>query len=44
MNVAWIAVLTVFVLAEKVFPYGKQLARAAGALMFAWGVWLAATG
>jgi predicted metal-binding membrane protein len=43
MNIAWIAVLTVFVLAEKVFPYGKQLGRAAGARLLAWGVWLVAS-
>jgi predicted metal-binding membrane protein len=40
MNIAWIAALAVFVLAEKTVPFGRLLSRAAGALMFAWGVWL----
>ena len=42
MNIAWIAVLTVFVLAEKTVPFGRVLSRAAGVLMLGWGVWLAA--
>ena len=43
MNIAWIVVLTAFVLAEKTVPFGKLLSRVAGALMLAWGVWLAVT-
>ena len=38
MNIAWIVFLTVFVLAEKVFPYGHLVSRVAGAVFFAWGV------
>jgi predicted metal-binding membrane protein len=41
MNLAWIAALTVFILAEKIVPYGAALSRAAGALMLGWGIWLA---
>jgi predicted metal-binding membrane protein len=42
MNLAWIAVLTVFILVEKIVPVGVVWSRAAGALMIGWGVWLAA--
>ena len=37
MNLLWIAVLTVFVLAEKVVPRGHLLGRVAGLLMIGWG-------
>ena len=40
MNLIWIAVLTVFVLAEKVVPRGDLLGRIAGLLMIGWGGWL----
>ena len=40
MNLLWIAVLTVFVLAEKVVPRGYLLSRIAGLLMIGWGGWL----
>ena len=33
MNLAWVAALAVFVLAEKIAPAGAVLARAAGATM-----------
>jgi predicted metal-binding membrane protein len=38
MNLAWIAALAVLVLAEKVAPAGRWMARAAGGLLIAWGV------
>lgn len=37
MNVVWIAVLTVFVLLEKVAPVGPWFARAVGIILLAWG-------
>ena len=37
MNLAWIAALTVLVLAEKLLPGGRWTARAAGAALLAWG-------
>ena len=37
MNIAWIVLLTVFVLGEKIFPYGRFMSRVAGAGFFAWG-------
>ena len=38
MNIAWIVLLTVFVLAEKIFSRGRVIGRIAGAGFFAWGV------
>ncbi len=38
MNLAWVAVLTVFVLAEKVFPRGELVSRAGGIVVAAWGL------
>ena len=43
MNLAWVAVLTVFVLLEKIGPAGAFLARAGGAVITAWGIFLVAT-
>jgi len=40
MNLLWIAVLSIFVLAEKALPTGLVLGRAAGSLMIGWGGWL----
>ena len=44
MNLAWIVLLSVLVLLEKIVPRGDRLARAAGVLMVCWGVWMALTG
>ncbi|MGR4864910.1 DUF2182 domain-containing protein [Caulobacter sp. LARHSG274] len=38
MNLAWIAALTLLVLAEKLLPGGPWVARAAGVTLLAWGV------
>ena len=40
MNLLWIAVLSAFVLLEKVVPAGQWLSRASGILLIAWGAWL----
>lgn len=37
MNVVWIAVLAVFVLLEKVVPYGLLLSRLTGVALVVWG-------
>ena len=37
MNVAWIAALTLLVIAEKISPAGTVIGKAAGALLLAWG-------
>jgi predicted metal-binding membrane protein len=42
MNLVWVAVLTVFVLVEKIGPAGVLIARAAGTLMIGFGVLLTA--
>ena len=41
MNLAWVAVIAVFILAEKVVPAGQWISRAAGLLLIGWGVWMA---
>ena len=38
MNLAWIAVLALLVLAEKVLPHGVVTSRAVGAILIAWGL------
>jgi predicted metal-binding membrane protein len=44
MNLPWVALLTVVVLAEKLLPRGEILSRGLGVLLVIWGGWLAATG
>lgn len=38
MNLAWVAALTAFVLAEKIGPAGAIVARGAGVVMMLWGL------
>jgi predicted metal-binding membrane protein len=40
MNLAWIAVLAVFVLLEKLASSGPWLSRVSGLLLLGWGVWM----
>lgn len=40
MNVWWIAAITILVLAEKVFPKGGFIGKAAGLALAIWGVWM----
>ena len=42
MNVLWIAAIAILVLAEKVVPAGRVIARIAGAGLLAGGAWLRA--
>jgi len=44
MNLAWVAALTVAVLAEKLLPGGERIGWGLGALLIVWGGWLLATG
>ena len=37
MNLAWIALLTLLVAAEKLLPGGRRVALAAGLAFIAWG-------
>jgi len=41
MNLAWIALLSLLVAAEKLLPGGRWIARAAGLAFIAWGAWVA---
>ena len=43
MNVFWIALISIFVLTEKVVPVGRLISRLAGTLFLAVGVWLIAS-
>ena len=43
MNVLWIALLALLVLLEKLMPWGQWVARIAGAVCIAAGVWILAT-
>jgi predicted metal-binding membrane protein len=40
MNLAWVAVLAVFILIEKLGPYGGRASQIAGTIMIAFGGWL----
>ena len=40
MNVAWVWVIAVFVLLEKLTPIGRTISLAAGPALAFWGVWL----
>ena len=40
MNVLWIALLALLVLLEKMTPFGRWIARAAGAACVAAGAWI----
>jgi predicted metal-binding membrane protein len=40
MNLAWVAVIAGFVLAEKVVPNGRVLGRVTGVLLAGWGLWV----
>jgi len=40
MNIVWIAILTIFVLLEKIIPAGRLVSRTAGLALMAWGAWL----
>jgi predicted metal-binding membrane protein len=44
MNVLWIALITIFVLAEKVIPAGRLISRISGTGFVVVGLWLAAKG
>jgi predicted metal-binding membrane protein len=40
MNVLWIALLALLVLVEKVAPFGRWMARGAGAACVGAGAWM----
>jgi predicted metal-binding membrane protein len=39
MNILWIAVLSLFVLVEKIAPTGSTVAKLSGVALVLWGVW-----
>jgi predicted metal-binding membrane protein len=43
MNLLWVALIAIYVLAEKLFPAGILIARLGGAAMIAFGVYLIAS-
>ena len=44
MNLPWVAVLTIVVLAEKVLPFGRYWSRGLGVGLIVWGFWLVTVG
>jgi predicted metal-binding membrane protein len=44
MSVAAMAILSFFILAERLLPGGAWLARLPGVALIAWGVWTFAAG
>jgi predicted metal-binding membrane protein len=44
MNLAWVAAITIFVLLEKVAPFGRAIAALAGILLVASGIAVVAMG
>ena len=42
MNLFWIAVITVFVLLEKIAPKSGWIGKSAGAVLILWGAWMIA--
>ena len=40
MNLLWVAVLTIVVLAEKTLPRGELVARGLGVVLIGWGMWM----
>ena len=43
MNLLWMAIITAFILIEKIVPAGDRLGRYAGVLFIIWGFWLILT-
>lgn len=44
MNLVWVAILTIVVLAEKTLSHGRVFSRGLGVVLIAWGAWLIAAG
>jgi predicted metal-binding membrane protein len=37
MSIAWIGAIALFVLLEKIVPWGDRMSRLGGVLLFLWG-------
>jgi predicted metal-binding membrane protein len=44
MNLLWIAIITVYILIEKLAPRGRLVSHSIGVVVIAWGLWLLAGG
>jgi predicted metal-binding membrane protein len=44
MNLLWVAAIAAFVLVEKLAPAGRAVGLGAGAVLIAWGLWVATRG
>jgi predicted metal-binding membrane protein len=42
MNMAWMAIVTVFMLVEKAYPGSQWVSRTTGLILVGWGLWIAA--
>jgi len=42
MNMAWMAIVTVFMLVEKAYPRSQWVSRTTGLILVGWGLWIAA--
>ena len=40
MNVFWMAILAIFILAEKLIPWGRRFSQLSGYFLIAWGIWV----
>jgi len=40
MNLLWMAIITAFVLLEKIVPGGFWISRIAGLALIVWGTWM----
>ena len=38
MNIVWMAILAIYILVEKLIPWGRRFSRIAGFLMIVWGI------
>lgn len=43
MSFVWAAVISLYVLAERVLPFGRQMDRLVGVGLMGWGIWLLGT-
>jgi predicted metal-binding membrane protein len=42
MNMVWMAIVSVFILVEKVSPKSQWVSRGTGLVFVAWGLWISA--
>ena len=40
MNIFWMVLLAVFILTEKMIPWGHRFSQFSGGVMIAWGIWV----